>query len=47
MDDKDFEVDQRLGLGTGDDELVENIVKQAKGGMGIGGMFIDEKALAN
>ena len=40
-------MDKRLGLGTGDDELVENIVKQAKGSMGIGGMFIDEKMVAN
>jgi hypothetical protein len=47
MDDSNFEVDAKLGLGTGDDELVENIVKSAKTSMGLGGMFIDEKTVAN
>ena len=39
-------VDKRLGLGTGDDEIVEKIVGAAKSGAGIAGMFINEKAVA-
>ena len=40
-------VDERLGLGTGDDEIVEKIVGAAKSSVGIAGVFINEKAVAS
>ena len=45
-DDK-VKVDKRLGLGTGDDEIVEKIVGAAKNSAGIAGIFINEKAVAS
>ena len=41
------EIDKKLKLGTGDDEIVETIVKTAKTGMGLAGVLVDDKAVAD
>jgi hypothetical protein len=40
------ELDPSLKIGTGDDELVEKIVKTAKTGMGVVGTFIPDEAVS-
>lgn len=41
------ELDPSLKIGTGDDELVEKIVKTAKTGMGVVGAFIPDQAVSD
>ena len=41
------EIDKKLKLGTGDDEIVETIVKTAKTGMGLAGVLVDDKAVVD
>ena len=40
-------IDERLKLGTSDDELVDQFVSTAKSGMGIAGNFIPDDAFKN
>ena len=40
--DTTIEIDKKLNLGTGDDELIENVVKTAKSGMGLVGAFVPD-----
>jgi len=41
------ELDPSLKIGTGDDELVDTIVKSAKAGMGVAGTFIPDQVVSN
>lgn len=41
------DIDQKLKLNTGDDEIVETIVKTAKTGMGFAGQFVNDKAIVD
>jgi hypothetical protein len=41
------ELDPSLMIGTGDDELVEKIVKTAKTGMGVVGAFIPDQVVTD
>lgn len=41
------QIDASLKIGTGDDELVDQIVKTAKTGMGVVGTFIPDQAVSN
>ena len=48
MEERDKKViDQQLKLNTGDDEIVETIVKTAKTGMGFAGQFVNDKAIVD
>jgi hypothetical protein len=48
MEEKDMkDINTDLKLNTGDDEIVETIVKTAKTGMGIAGQFINDKAIVD
>lgn len=40
-------IDPTLKIGTGDDEMVEKIVKTAKTSMGVMGTFIPDQAVSN
>lgn len=40
-------IDPSLKIGTGDDEMVEKIVKTAKTSMGVMGTFIPDQAVSN
>lgn len=40
-------IDENLKLGTGDDELVETIVKTAKTGMGLAGAFVPDQVVTD
>ena len=45
--DTTIEIDKKLNLGTGDDELIENVVKTAKSGMGLVGAFVPDQVVTD
>lgn len=45
--DTDKKIDEKLNLGTGDDELVDNIVKTAKTSMGLAGSFVPDQVVTS